>query len=180
MEKDAAGEVKKYELFTRQAEFLPLLMREDVFKDEPTFRELRCSLLASFMAKINEIHNSDYVQVPVYSSIPPIIMEGLKPGDIPIGGTMDPTTIKNPELRKMYEERIQENQRNIDADQEKLVADGLYSRYEPELKDFFANLYLNAPDDVAGLKHCLHSGKFSEEFTEDVLERIKEGQPANP
>jgi hypothetical protein len=132
------------------------------------------------MAKINNIRDPDFVPVQVYSSIPPIIMEGLKPGDIPMGGTMDPTTIKNPELRKKYEERIQENQRNIETNQEKLVANSLYSRYEPELKEFFASLYLNDRENVAELKHCLQDGKFSDEFTEDVLERIKEGQPANP
>ena len=180
LERSAAGKVKKYELLTRQAEFLSLLMTEDVFSDEPTFRELRCSLIASFMAKINEIRDPDFVPVPVYTTLPPIIVDGIGPGDIPFGGTNDPTTIKNPELRKKYEEAIQENQRNMDANEENLVANSLYSRYEPELKDFFANLYLNAPDDVAGLKHCLHDGKFSEDFTEDVLERIKEGQPANP
>lgn len=180
LERKAAGEVKTYELLTRQADFLPLLMREDVFSEEPTFREMRCSLLASFMAKINEIRNSDYVPAPVYSSIPPIIIEGLTPDDIPMGGTMDPTTIKNPELRKKYEERIQENQRNIDANQENLVANSLYSRYEPELKDFFASLYLNDPENVTELKHCLQDGKFPEEFTEDVLERIEEGQGASP
>jgi hypothetical protein len=180
LERKATGEVKNYELLTRQADFLPLLLRQDVFSEEPTFREMRCSLLTSFMAKINEIRDSGYVPAQVFSSVPPIIMEGVKPGDIPMGGTMNPTTIKNPELRKKYEERIQENQRNIDANQEVLVANSLYDRYEPDLKDFFASLYLGDPENVSELRECLHHGKFSEEFTDDVLERIKEGHVANP
>jgi hypothetical protein len=179
LDTDAAGEVKNYELWTRQAEFLPVLMREDVFRDEPTLRELRCSILASFMAKINDIRDPDYVPVKAYTTVPPIIVEGTKPGDIPIGGTMDPKTIKNPELRKKYEKRIEENQRNIDANQEKFVSNRLYSRYEPEMRDFFASLYLNDPKDVTELKGFLLDGKFSKEFTEDVLARIKDRHKAN-
>ena len=179
LEKDAAGEVKNYELLTRQAEFLPSLMRKDVFRDEPTFRKLRCSILASFMAKINAVRDPNFVPVKTYTKVPPIIVEGLKPGDIPIGGTTDPKTIKNPELRKKYEKRIQENQKNIDINQEKLASNSLYSRYEPEMKDFFASSYRNDPKNVTELKHCLHDGKFSKEFTEDVLKRIKEKQRAN-
>ncbi len=179
LEKDAAGEVKKYELFTRQAEFLPLLMREDIFRDEPNFRKLRCAILASFMAKINDIRDPHYVPVKAYTTVPPIIVEGTKPGDIPIGGTMDPKTIKNPELRKKYEKRIRENQQNIDTNQEKLVSNSLYSRYEPDLKDCFASLYRSDPKNVSELKGFLHDGKFSKEFTEEVLKRIKERQSAN-
>lgn len=179
LEKETTGKIKKYELLTRQAEFLPSLMRKDVFRDESTFRKLRCSILASYMAKINGIRDPDYVPVKVYTTVPPIIVEGLKPGDIPIGGTMDPKTIKNPELRKKYEKRIQENQKNIDANQEKLVSNGIYSRYEPEMRDFFASLYLNDPKNVTELKGFLHDGKFSKEFTEDVLARINDRHKAN-
>ena len=179
LERSAAGEVKKYELWTRQAEFLPLLMTNDVFKDEPTFRKLRCSILASFMAKINEVRDPDFVPVKAYTTVPPIIVEGTKPGDIPIGGTMDPKTIKDLELRKKYEKRIRENQQNIDTNQVKLVSNSLYSRYEPEMKDFFVSLYRKDPKNVTELKDCLHDGKFSKKFTEDVLTKVKEKQRAN-
>ncbi|MDC0936831.1 hypothetical protein OAS39_11135 [Pirellulales bacterium] len=178
MEKGASGEVKNYQLFIRQADFLPSLMREDVFGNEPAYRASRWSILASFMARINDVRDPDYVPATVYTKVPPIIVEGAKPGDIPLGGTMDPATIKDPEIRRKYEERIRENQKNLETNQEKSVANQIYARYETEIKRFLARLALDDPQEIADLEVVLRKGKFSKEFRADVLKRVKERKPA--
>ncbi|MDC0936830.1 hypothetical protein OAS39_11130 [Pirellulales bacterium] len=172
-EKDVAGGVKKYELLIRQADFLPMLMRDDLFGDGATLRALRCSLAAKFMAKINDVRDPDYEPVEVLTTVPMPYVEDAKPGDFPLGGTMNPEDIKNPEMKKMLEKSIRQNQENLEANQVVSESNQLYARFEPELAEFFASQYRDDPENVAELQTVLQKGKFSEEFADDVLQKVK-------
>lgn len=172
LSKEARRGIERYSLVAGQAKLVPLLLDDSNFQLNARVSSIRCSIAAEFFSRVNSMRDPDYEPQPQMMTIPPIIKPGLRPGDVPVGAGMNPDSIKDLDLRRQYEEQIEENRRKSELNTERVVANQIYDRFESDVAGFFQRRYVFFADDQGGrdqVRQCIESAGFSEEFLANVI-----------
>jgi len=167
LEKEPPNGIKKSALLRKQAYFLFLVMKESVFVETPNLREKRCQIVVTFLARINDTRDPNYVHELI--SKPIFIFNGLPAGEIPVGSHVRPEMIKNEELRADYEKRIREYEEEVEQNQMILRSNMVYRLLHRDVKKFFTHVFKDEPDGIDLIRQWMELGKFSASDIEEVI-----------
>ncbi len=127
--------------------------------------------LASYVGYVRGEMIPNFKWLPVTANVPPPFTHSDIPGWIRFSG-MNPNAIPDPEIRKEYLERIEENSQNNRMNERQFTVENASKWHTMELLKHLKTAFVHSERDMNLLLECVKVARLNEEEIESVCKKL--------